>query len=49
MMEYYSVIKRIEIESFVLMQMELESVIENEVRKRHISYINACTLNLENW
>ena len=48
-MEYYSVIKRIEIESFVLMQMELESVIENEVRKRNISYINACILNLENW
>ena len=48
-MEYYSVIKRIEIESFVLMQMELESVIENEVRKRSISCINACILNLENW
>ena len=41
-MEYHSVMKRTETESFVLMQMELESVIQNEVKKRNISYINAC-------
>ena len=33
-MEYYSAIKRNEIESVVVRQMHLESVIQSEVRKR---------------
>ena len=33
-MEYYSAIKRIEIEFFVVRWMDLESVIQSEVRKR---------------
>ena len=39
-MEYYSAIKRNEIGSFVEMWMDLESVIQSEVRKRktNISY-----------
>ena len=48
-MEYYSAIKRNEIGSFVEMWMDLETVIQSEVRKRKISYINACMWNLEKW
>ena len=33
-MEYYSGIKRNEIESFIVMWMDLESVIQREVRKQ---------------
>ena len=33
-MEYYSAIKRNEIELFIVRQMDLESVIQSEVRKR---------------
>ena len=33
-MEYYSIIKRNEIELFVVRWMDLESVIQSEVRKR---------------
>ena len=43
-MEYYSVIKRNKTESFVVMWMNLESVIHNEVkpeREKQILYINA--------
>ena len=47
-MEFYSVIKENEIGSFVLMWMDLKPVIQSEVRKRKISYINANLWNLEN-
>ena len=51
--EYYSSIKRNEIESFVETWMDLETVIQNEVskseREKQISYINACMWNLEKW
>ena len=47
-MEYYSAIKRNEIGSFVETWMDLETVIQSEVRKRkQISYINVCMWNLE--
>ena len=39
--EYYSAIKRNEIESVVVMWMNLELVIQSEVRKGQIFYINA--------
>ena len=45
--EYYSVIKQNEIGSFVLMWIDLKPVIQSEVRKRKISYINAYMWNLE--
>ena len=50
-MEYYSVIKRNEIGSFVEMWMDLESVIQSQVSKREkqISHINAYMWNLEKW
>ena len=38
-MEYYSAIKRNEIGSFVEMWMDLESVIQSEVRKRKTNII----------
>ena len=38
-MEYYSDIKRKEIGSFVEMWMDLESVIESEVKKRKINTV----------
>ena len=47
--EYYSVIKENEIGSFVLMWMDLKPVIQSEVRKRKILYINAYMWNLEKW
>ena len=48
-MEYYSAIKRNEIGSFVETWMDLETVIQSEVREKQISYINAYTWNLEKW
>ena len=44
-MEYYSAMKRNESGSFVEIWMDLESVKQNEVRKR--KYINAHMWNLE--
>ena len=38
-MEYYSAIKRNKIGSFVEMQMDLETVIQNEVRKRKTNIV----------
>ena len=38
-MEYYSAIKRNEIGSFVEMWMDLESVIQSEVRKRKTNIV----------
>ena len=48
-MEYYSDIKRIKIWSFVVMWMNLESVIQSEVRQKEkqILCINPYTWNLE--
>ena len=50
-MEYYSAIKRNEIESFVEKWMDLETVIQSEVsqKEKQILYINACMWNLEKW
>ena len=51
-MEYYFTIKRNEIESFVETWMDLETVIQTEVkseREKQISYANACMWNLEKW
>ena len=51
-MEYYSAIKRNKIGSFVETWMDLETVIQSEVkseREKQISYINACMWNLEKW
>ena len=51
-MEYYSAIKRNEIESFVEMWMDLETVIQSEVkseREKQISYINTWMWNVEKW
>ena len=51
-MEYYSAVKRNEIESFFETWMDLETVIQSEVkleREKQISYINACMWNLEKW
>ena len=49
-MEYYSVIKRNEIGSFVETWMNLETVIQSEVsQKEKNKYINACMWNLEKW
>ena len=39
--EYYSDIKRNKIGSFVGIWMDLEPVIQSEVREKQISYINA--------
>ena len=49
-MEYYLAIKRNEIVSFVEMWMDLETVIQSEVkseREKQLSYINAYMWNLE--
>ena len=39
--EYYSAIKRNEIELFVVRWMDLESVIQSKVREKQIPYANA--------
>ena len=46
-MEYYSAIKRNKIELFVVRWMDLESVIQSEVRKRKILYANTYIWNLK--
>ena len=47
-MEYYSAIKRNEIELFVVRWMDLESVIQSEVRKSKTNtYANTYILNLK--
>ena len=48
-MEYYSAMKRNTIESVLVRWINLELVIQSEVRKRKISYINAYIWNLEKW
>ena len=49
-MEFYSAIKRNEIGSFVETWIDLECVIQSEVRKeKQISYINALIWNPEKW
>ena len=50
-MEYYSAIKRNEIELFVVRWMVLESVIQNEIsqkEKKQIPYTNTYIWNLKN-
>ena len=46
-MGYYSAAKRNEVWSFAVMCMDLASVIQSEVRKKQILYINTYTWNLE--
>ena len=46
-MKYYTAVKRNEMASFVVMWMNLESLIESEVRKSKILYINAKIMNRE--
>ena len=46
-MEYYSAIKRNEIALFVVRWMDLESVIQSEVRKRKIPYAHTYIWNLK--
>ena len=51
-MEYYSPIKRNEIESFVETWIDLETVTQSEVkseREKQMSYINAYMWNVEKW
>ena len=49
-MEYYSAIKKNEVGSFIEMKMNLESVIQSEVRKRKANIdINAYMWDLEKW
>ena len=48
-MEYYSAIKRNEIELFVVRWMDLESIIQSEVRKRKIPYANTYIWNQKEW
>ena len=51
-MEYYSAIKRNEIRSFVETWMDIETVIQSEVkseREKQISYINTYMWNLGKW
>ena len=48
-MEYYSAIERNTFESVLMRWMNLEPIIQSEVRKRQISRINAYIWNLENW
>ena len=51
-MEYYSAMKRNKTGSFVKTWMDLESVIQSEVKsegEKLISYINTYMWNLEKW
>ena len=50
-MEYYSAIKRNEMELFVVRWMDLESVIQSEVSQRKIPYANTYmwTLKKKKW
>ena len=49
--EYYSALKRNKIGTFVVMSMNLESIIQSKVRerKKQISYINVYIWDLEKW
>ena len=50
--EYYSAIKRIEIELFVVRWMDLESVIQSDVkseREKQILYTNIYIWNQKKW
>ena len=46
-MKYHTAVKRNEMASFVVMWMNLESLIDSEVRKSKILYINAKIMNRE--
>ena len=46
-LEYYSAIKRNEIELFVVRWMDLESVIQSEEREKQIPYTNTYIWNLK--
>ena len=48
-MKYYSSIKRNKIGSFLETRMDLETVIQSEVRGKQISCINVYMWNLEKW
>ena len=48
-MEYYLVIKRNEIGSFIVMWMDLESIIVSEIREKQMWYINTYVWYLERW
>ena len=48
-LEYYSTIKRNEIESFVEIWMDLQTIIQSEVSQKEKKYINAYVWNLEKW
>ena len=51
-MEYYSAIKRNAFDSVLMRWMNLEPIIQGEVkseRERQISYINTYVWNLEGW
>ena len=50
-LEYYSTIKRNEIESFVEIWMHLQTIIQSEVsqKEKKVLYINAYVWNLEKW
>ena len=47
-MEYYSAIKRNEMELFVVRWMKLGSVIQSEEREKQIPYANTYIWNLKN-
>ena len=48
-MEYYSVIIKNSFESVLLRWMKLEAIIQSEVSKKKIQYVNAYIWNLERW
>ena len=48
-MEYYSAIKRNKFDSIVLRWINLEPVIQSEVREKQIFYIDTYIWNLEKW
>ena len=47
--EYYSAIKKNAFESVLMKWMQLEPIIQSEVRKTPIQYNNAYVWNLERW
>ena len=48
-MEYYSAIKNNAFESVLMRWMKLEAIIQSEVSKKKIQYVNAYIWNLERW
>ena len=48
-MEYYSAIKKNAFESVLMRWMKLEPIIQSEVRKTPIQYINEYIWNFERW